>query len=237
MDQPHYKRFAGLSKQVKQEVWSTGVPRPDTTLTNPALEEFRVKCYVGPLLNYKAIQPDTEAPIIGTREVSFSFPSALLKAAHEPKAIGLDRGEAMRTKRGVQYKRCALVVLFACRQLDQASTFAVLQSHSTYFLSNYTDLLANFGHLNQVDLVDSFFRQSHKARSDITTRNQPSNLYWLKDGWLEELGTDAIAVWYVDGSELMVNLFILAVDQQIRSETSAPVTHILGFEGHAYQLQ
>ena len=69
-----------------------------------------------------------------------------------------------------------------------------------------------------------------------TGRNQPSNLYWTKDSWLEELGTDAVAVWYVEGEQLSVNLFLLAVDQNTKSELNAPITHLLGFEGHAYQL-
>ena len=33
-----------------------------------------------------------------------------------------------------------------------------------------------------------------------------------------------------------MNLFLLAVDQNTKSELDAPITHLLGFEGHAYQL-
>ena len=79
-------------------------------------------------------------------------------------------------------------------------------------------------------------KEAHRAHSDIAARNQPSNLYWLKDAWLEDMGTDTVAVWYVDGDQLAVNFFLLAVDQHTNSKLDAPITHLLGYEGHAYQL-
>ena len=90
---------------------------------NPALDQLKVTCRVGPLRDFKNVQPDSEAPVNSTREISFNFPSALLEVMHEPKAKGLDRGEMMRTMKGVENKRCALVQLFSIRQLEQAKTF------------------------------------------------------------------------------------------------------------------
>ena len=55
---------------------------------------------MGPLKDFKKVQPDSEAPVRATREVNFSFPSALLEVMHEPKAKGLDRGEMMRHSEG-----------------------------------------------------------------------------------------------------------------------------------------
>ena len=145
-------------------------------------------------MDFKKVQPDSEAPVKATREVNFSFPSALLEVMHEPKAKGLDRGEMMRTAKGVENKRCALVQLLSIRQLDQAKTFQILKNNSVHFLTNHTELTAKIGHLNHVELVESLLMETHRAHSDIAAINQPSNLYWLKDAWLEEMGSDAVAV-------------------------------------------
>ena len=234
---PAYPDMSGhLSTEEKEAAWKAGKAAPNKSLHNPDLEQMQVKCTVGPLTKYTDVQADSEAPIKATRAVNFSFPSALLEIMHDPAASGLDRGEMMRTTRGMESKRCALVQLFSIRKVSQASTFQALKNNSVYFLSNHTELSVNFGHLNHIDLVTSFLKQAHRAHSDIAARNQPSNLYWMKDSWLEELGTDAVAVWYVEGEQLSVNLFLLAVDQTTKSELNAPITHLLGFEGHAYQL-
>ena len=66
-------------------------------------------------------------------------------------------------------------------------------------------------------------KEAHRAHSDIAARNQPSNLYWLKGAWLEDMGTDAIAVWYVDDDQPAVNLSLLAVDQHTNSKLDAPI--------------
>ena len=121
-------------------------------------------------MDFKKVQPDSEAPVKATREVNFSFPSALLEVMHEPKAKGLDRGEMMRTVKGVENKRCALVQLFSIRQLDQAKTFQILKNNSVHFLTNHTELTAKFGHLNHVELVESFLKEAHRAHSDIAAR-------------------------------------------------------------------
>ena len=209
---------------------------PDIELHNPALDRMRVQCKAGPLVKYLVVQPDSEAPVKATREVSFQFPSALLEHMHEPKAKGFDRGESMRTNRGLERKRCALVILFIARRLKQAPTFQILRDHGTHFIQHHQGLSTKFGHLNLVEQVGSYLKGAHKAHSDLVQRNQPSNLYWLKDDWLVELGTDATAVWYIDNGQLSVNLFVLAVSQDIRSELEDPITHIMGFEGHAYEM-
>ena len=67
-----------------------------------------------------------------------------------------------------------------------------MKNNSVYFLTNHTELTAKFGHLNHVELVESFLKEAHRAHSDIAARNQPSNLYWLKDAWLEEMRTAAL---------------------------------------------
>ena len=142
-----------MSAEEKEAAWKAGKAAPNKALHNPDLEQMQVKCTVGPLTTYTDAQADSEAPIKATRTVNFSFPSALLEIMHEPAASGLDRGEMMRTTRGMENKRCALVQLFSIRKVSQASTFQALKNNSMYFLSNHTDLSVNFGHLNHIELV------------------------------------------------------------------------------------
>jgi hypothetical protein len=87
--------------------------------------------------------------------------------------------------------------------------------------------------MNHIELVESFLKEAHRARSGIATINQLSNLNWLKVSWLEEMGPNTVAIWYVDGGQLAVDLSLLAVGQDTNSKLGAPITHLLGFGSHA----
>ena len=179
---PAYPGMSGhLSTEEMEAAWKAGKAAPNKSLHTPDLERMQVKCTVGPPTEYTGVQADSEAPIKATRTVNFSFPSALLEIMHDPAASGLDRAEMMRTTRGMKRKRCALVQLFRIRKVSQPSTFQALKNNSVYFLSNHTELSTKFGHLNHIDLVTSFLKQAHSGHSDMAARNQPSNLYWIKD--------------------------------------------------------
>ena len=158
-------------------------------------------------------------------------------------ADGVDRDEVIESPAVVsEGRKCQLCSVCEDKAISAPAALQNARSDGRKFVKQTGKIKHMYNHLNhlgvaQVREVDrAYISKLSSSYADIMMRNQGAAFFWAKGGWLEEFGNRPIALWHEYNGMVQLQIFVLAVDVDHVSELDSEVTHILGHEGHCYQL-
>ena len=240
----HFALLKGKARQNNAiRTWLDNTAEPRSDILQPNLNDQKATLTVTKVPLDKSKFSTFEIEPIGQLEVALSIPSQSNGKDHVFIADGVDRDEVIELPAGVfEGRKCQLCSVCEDKAISAPAALQNARGDGRKFVKQADKIKHMYNHLNHLDVTQvheidrAYVSKLSSSYADIMMRNQGATFFWVKGGWLEEFGNGPIALWHEYDGVVQLQIFMLAVDVDQVSELDSEVTHILGHEGHCYQL-
>ena len=243
-DKSHFALLKGKARQNDSiRTWLDNTAEPRSDILQPDLSDQKATLTVTKVALDKSKFSTFDIEPVGQLEVALSIPSQSNGKDHVFTADGVDRDEVIEMPAGVfEGRKCQLCSVCEDKKISASAALQNARGDSRKFVKQADKIKHMYNHLNHLDVsqvheIDrTYISKLSSSYADIMMRNQGATFFWVKGGWLKEFGNGPIALWHEYDGVVQLQIFMLAVDAGQVSELESEVTHILGHEGHCYQL-